>query len=261
MTRLTKIISITFCLPILLGTPLFGVSAGDKGYQELLQAAIDNPLRAESDRLRDENRKPAQVIEFMGIKPGMVVMEFLAGAGYYADILSTVVGTDGKVIALNNAAYMEFTKNAIKTRMDQPGRMDNVTLSLAEVNDMSLAKNSLDVIFLILGYHDFYFVDEKGGWPKVKVDRTLSQLFQSLKKGGVLAIIDHAAVSGSPRETGSTLHRIDPEIVKSELIAAGFTLEAESDILANPEDDMTKPMFDKSVRGKTNRFVFRFVKP
>jgi len=237
-----------------------GAGAGGDTYHKLIQSAIDNPNRAESDRKRDVDRKPDEIVKFFGIKPGMTVMEMLAGSGYYAEILSSVVGPKGKVIALNNKSYMAFTKDAIVERIGQPGRMDNVELKIAEINEMELEKGSLDAIFLVLSYHDFYFIDEKSGWPKVDVKRTLAQIHASLKKGGILAVIDHAAVKGSPRETGSALHRIDPEIVKDELAKAGFAFDAESDVLSNPADAMTKPMYDPEIRGKTNRFVYRFVK-
>ncbi len=259
MSILNKITSLVICFTFFI-VGITTANAGNDNYHALVQAAVDNPLRDEKDRKRDINRKPAQIIEFMGIKPGMAVMELLAGSGYYAEILSKVVGERGKVIALNNKAYMAFTKDAIIGRIEQSGRMENVELKIAEVNEMELAVNEMDAVFLILSYHDFYYVDEKGGWPKVNLDRTLKQLHKTLKEGGVLAVIDHAAVKGSPHETGSTLHRIDPLIVKAELSAAGFKLTRKSDVLANEMDDMLKPMYDKSIRGNTNRFVYRFIK-
>lgn len=260
MFKRNQISALIICLSFLLGGFSVAAGAGDESYQALLQAAVDNPARAEEDRPRDAIRQPAKVIEFMGIKPGMTVLDMLSGAGYYAEILSQVVGEDGKVIALNNAGYMKFTKNAIVKRIAQPGRMDNVMLKIAEINEMELGENVTDAVFLILSYHDFYYVDEEGGWPKVNVKRTLSQLHRTLKTGGILAVIDHAAVKAAPREVGTSLHRIDPEIVKAELVAAGFELAAESDILANPADDMTKSIWDKSLGRKTNRFVYRFIK-
>ena len=260
MMKSRKFSTVIVCLPLLFGGLAQGALAGNDTYQNIIKAAVDNPLRDEGDRKRDEGRKPEKVIEFFGIKPGMKVMEMLAGSGYYAEILASVVGPTGKVIALNNKSYMAFTKDAIIKRIEQPGRMDNVELKIAEINEMELEKDQLDAVFLILSYHDFYFVDEKSGWPKVDVNRTLGQIHNTLKKGGVLAVIDHAAVEGSPRETGSTLHRIDPMIVKAELAAVGFKFDGESDILANEADDMIKPMYDPEVRGKTNRFVYRFIK-
>lgn len=260
MIKFTKIMSVIAVIPLLMAGFSIAAAASDKSYQAVVQAAIDNPLREEGDRKRDAGRKPAEVVEFMGIKPGMTVLDMLSGAGYYAEILSSVVGVDGKVIALNNKGYMDFTKGAIAKRIEQPGRMDNVTLKIAEINEMELGEGIADAVFLTLSYHDFYYVDEKGGWPEVDVTRTLDQLHHVLKTGGILAIIDHSAVKGAPLEVGTSLHRIDPEIVKKELAAVGFELEAESDILGNPADDMTKSIWGKDIRGKTNRFAYRFIK-
>ena len=101
----------------------------------------------------------------------------------------------------------------------------------------------------------------ENGWPKINVPQLHAELFDSLKPGGTLGLIDHYADAGSPRETGGTLHRIDPGIVIPELEQAGFVLEAKSDMLRNIEDDHSLGVFDPSVRGKTDRFVLRFKKP
>jgi len=244
---------------ILIGAFTMPAMAGSKHHKNI-KAAVDNPARAEKDRARDEHRKPAGVLKFYGIKPGMTILDMLAGSGYYTEILSGVVGEKGKVIALNNKAVLGFTKNALEAKVKIAGRMDNVKMVTAEINDMELAENSLDAIFLVQSYHDFYYVNEKNGWPRVKVKRTLAEFHKALKKGGVLAVIDHAAPKGSPRESGQTMHRIDPALVKEEIIAAGFHYEASSDLLENTMDDGTKSPFDKTVRGKTNRFILKFVK-
>jgi predicted methyltransferase len=114
---------------------------------------------------------------------------------------------------------------------------------------------------LILSYHDIYYVDAANGWPKIEGPAFLAELKKGLKPGGILAVVDHYAAAGSPRETGGSLHRIDPQIVISELEALGFELAAKSDVLRNMEDDYSKGMFDPQVRGKTDRFVLKFRKP
>ena len=114
---------------------------------------------------------------------------------------------------------------------------------------------------MVLAYHDIYFVDANNSWPKIDGPALLAEIRKGLKPGGTLAVVDHYAAAGSPRETGGTLHRIDPEIVISEIEAAGFELEAKSDVLRNMEDDYSKGMFDPEVRGKTDRFVLKFRLP
>ena len=114
---------------------------------------------------------------------------------------------------------------------------------------------------LILAYHDIYFVDLNNGWPKIDGPKLLAELKKGLKPGGMLAVVDHYAEAGSPRETGGTLHRIDPQIVISELEAEGFVLEGKSEVLRNMEDDYSKGMFDPEIRGRTDRFVLKFRLP
>ncbi|MFC7049211.1 class I SAM-dependent methyltransferase [Emcibacter nanhaiensis] len=225
---------------------------------DVVSCAIENPQRSESDRARDVNRKPEQIISFFGIKPGMTVLDMFAGDGYYTEILSGVVGPEGKVIAHNNQGYIAYTKDALARKLAEPGRMSNVVALNAEVADLDLKEDSLDAIFLILSFHDFYYATED--WPAIDTGMLLGKFYKALKPGGVLAIIDHAAPAGTPSSSGETLHRIDPAIVMQEVTAAGFTFDGETDILRNPDDDGTKPMWEESIRGKTDRFVYRFVK-
>ena len=104
-------------------------------------------------------------------------------------------------------------------------------------------------------------VNEADGWSKIDGPALLAELFAGMKPGATLGLIDHTAAAGSPASTGGTLHRIDPEVVKREFATAGFVLEAESDLLRNPVDDLGKGVFDPAVRGKTDRFVLRFRRP
>jgi predicted methyltransferase len=114
---------------------------------------------------------------------------------------------------------------------------------------------------LVLAYHDIYFVDAENDWPKIDGPQFLAQLKKSLKPGGMLAVVDHYAAAGSPRETGGLLHRIDPQIVIDELESEGFVLEGKSDVLRNLDDDHSLSMYDPEIRGKTDRFVLKFRLP
>ena len=187
----------------------------------------------------------------------MTVLDLFSGGGYYTEMLSYVVGDAGTVVAHTNSPYASFVGDEATNRYAD-GRLGNVEHLLAENNELSLTENRFDVAMLVLAYHDVYLVDEENGWPKIDGPKFLAEIRRGLKPGGVLAVIDHVAAAGSPAETGSTLHRIDPDLARREIEAAGFVLEARSDALANPDDDHTKPMFDPEVRGKTDRFVMRF---
>jgi len=223
-------------------------------------AAVANTSRPEADLSRDAGRKPADVLEFFGIAPGMSVLDLFSGGGYYAEILSQVVGPDGRVVAHSNLRYLDFVGDEFKAR-HADNRLPNVDILMAENNELELNADQFDAILMVLSYHDTYMVDPENGWTKINVPQLHAELFDSLKPGGTLGVIDHYATAGSPRETGGTLHRIDLGIVISELEQAGFVLDAKSDMLRNMEDDHTLGVFDPSVRGKTDRFVLRFKKP
>jgi predicted methyltransferase len=104
-------------------------------------------------------------------------------------------------------------------------------------------------------------VSPENGWPEIDSTKLLAELYRGLKPGGTLAVVDHYAAAGSPHDSGGTLHRIDPAIVRDEIEAAGFIFDSSSEILRNPDDDLSLAMGDPAVRGKTDRFVFKFRKP
>jgi predicted methyltransferase len=228
--------------------------------ESIYRQAANHPGRSENDRARDAGRKPAEVLEFFGIGPGMTVLDMYSGGGYYTEMLSHVVGADGRVYAHTNQAYAQFVGEEATIRYAD-NRLANVELLAAENNELSLAEAEMDAIMMVLAYHDIYYVAPDSGWPKIDGTKFLAELFKGTKPGGILAVVDHYAAEGSPSETGNTLHRIDPEIVISEVVAAGFVLDASSDILRSADDDHRLNMADPEVRGKTDRFVLRFRKP
>lgn len=230
------------------------------GVAEAVDAAVANEARPLADRLRDANRRPAEILKFFGIRPGMKVLDLWSGGGYYTEILSYLVGPEGTVVAHNNGTYLDFTRTELATRY-AAGRLPNVTRLLAENNELTLPAGEFDAVIMTNVYHDIYFEDEKIGWQRVDGPRLLAGIQQALKPGGVLGIVDHAAAPGSGPEAGGTLHRIDPERVRQDLLTAGFVLEAESDILRNPADDRSRVVFDPTIQGRTDQFAFRFRKP
>ena len=226
----------------------------------IYEDAVASTARLEGDSDRDAGRKPAEVLEFLGIRTGDSVLEMWASGGYYTQLLAHVVGDDGHVVAHLNTPLMGFAGDAVTAR-HADNRLPNVEILMAENNELALDADQFDAITIVLNYHDLYWESEEYAWTKIDIPALLAELYKGLKPGGLLGIVDHYAAPGSPGETGGTLHRIDPAIVISELQAAGFVLDGESDVLRNPEDDHSKSVFDPEVRGKTDRFVLRFVKP
>jgi len=223
-------------------------------------AAVASETRPEEDRASDAGRKPEAVLELFGIQPGDVVLEMWAGGGYYTELFAHVVGESGKVVAHANAPILEFAGEA-HTNRHMDNRLPNTEILMAENNELALEADSFDAATIILNYHDLYWSSEQYGWEQIDVPAFLAELYKGIKPGGTLGIVDHQAASGSPSETGNTLHRIDSAIVIAELEGVGFVLDGESDSLENPEDDHTKGVFDAEIRGKTDRYVLRFKKP
>ncbi len=225
------------------------------------RAALAAPGRLATDLEQDAQRKPAEVLEFFGVQPGMSVLDLYSGGGYFTELLAAVVGPMGRVVAHNNKAYLEGAGEELARRFADPQRLANVERLAAENNALELAPGQFDFVLLSAAYHDVYYVNEANDWPAIDGPKLLAELFAALKPGAVLGLIDHAAAPGSPAETGNTLHRIDAELVKRDFAAAGFVLEAESAVLRNPADDLGKGVFDPAVRGRTDRFVLRFRRP
>ena len=223
-------------------------------------AALKNPQRRPADRTQDDRRKAAAVLEFFGIQPGMAVLDLYSGGGYYAELLSYLVGPAGRVVAHNNTPYLSFAGTEVAERYRE-GRLPNVEQLIAENNELELPVQRFDAVIMIKAYHDVYFVDDEIGWARIDRPEFLREVFDAMKPGAVLGIVDHAAAPGAAPESGGTLHRIDPEVIKSDMKAAGFVLEAQSNILRNPQDDYSTRVFDESVRDRTDRVVMRFRKP
>ena len=220
--------------------------------------AVAHPDRSDEDRARDATSKPAEVLAFLGLEEGMQVADLMAGGGYYSEIIARAVGSTGHVTAFNNTGYASFAGDAPKQRF--AGRLDNVTYSVAEAEAMALP-TGLDLVIMVMSFHDVYWVAPERGWNKIDTAKFNAQIFDALKPGGVLAIVDHAAMDGSGIEAVGTLHRIDQAFVVDELTGVGFELSATSDVLRNADDPRTALVFDPSIRRKTDRFVLKFVKP
>lgn len=220
-------------------------------------AAVAAETRPDADRADDALRKPANVLAFMEIEPGMRVFEMEAGNGYYTELLSALVGPDGEVVMQNPESFDSFLGNAVSERVD--GRLSNVRVSKSNFDNLDAPDASMDVVTWVLGPHELYF--ELNGNSLGGVEETYAEIVRILKPNGVFIVLDHAARSGAPETTGGATHRIDPAIVKELAADAGLMLAGESDVLRNPDDNYDLGVFDPSVRRKTDRFLLKYRKP
>lgn len=230
------------------------------GGSEAIAEALAHPARPEADRVRDAARKPGEVLQFLGIHPGMRVLDVFASGGYYTQILDAVVGPDGQVIAHNNDAYRNFTGAELDARFEA-GHLPNSRAIVAEADEIELPPGSLDAVVLSLVWHDLLYGDPSFGWKDVDEMVLLDSLCTAMKPGAVLGLIDHVAEPGGvPGEVGATLHRVDPALVKQAVDGDCFRFDGESEVLRNPQDDHSSDAFNGPLKGQTDQFVYRFVR-
>ncbi|MEP0728799.1 MAG: hypothetical protein ABJC40_04135, partial [Parasphingorhabdus sp.] len=223
-------------------------------------AAVTAAGRGEADVKMDDSRSPAEILGFMGLETGDVVLDIFAGGGYYSEILGRAVGPDGSVIAVNPPQFVSSDQSKAKWA-GIASRQANVTMVPSQLPDYKAAANSVDFAMLHLIYHDFYWSSERFKFEKMDPATVLENLYAGMKPGGIVAVIDHVGSAGDTRAIVEKTHRIDPATARSDFLKAGFVLDGESDMFANSDDDLDKNVFDPAVRGKTDRFVMRFRKP
>jgi predicted methyltransferase len=224
--------------------------------------AVASPVRPPRDTARDPGQRPAELLAFAGVKPGDRIADFWPTPPYSTGLLSLVAGPTGRVYAIVPAKLFKDVPQAETKVRGDLAPYSNVTL-LVQPFDRFAVPEPLDVVWMGKIYHDFPNATEMGPLDIAAVNRAV---YRALKPGGVLIVVDHAAPAGSgfldtEPEDAKRLHRIDPEIVKRQLQAAGFELVSESRLLANPADDHTRSPFDPAMRNRTDRFVLKFRKP
>ncbi len=220
------------------------------------QVVLADPARPAADRERDAARKPAELLAFAGIEPGEKVGDFVMGGGYVTRLLSAAVGPAGKVYGFQPAEFIAFRKQYGDDQAAVDAAYDNVD-AVGGPFAAPAFPEPLDTIITVQNFHDLYlkpFAEDTGA-------RASAALFAALKPGGTLIVVDHSAADGSGTTAADGLHRIDKAAVVAALTAAGFTLEAESDLYARADDPRTANVFDEGIRGKTDQFALRFRKP
>lgn len=233
----------------------FGLFAGGpavaQDIPDYVTAAVADPARA-ADAEDDARRQIVEIMAFSKVKPGDTVLELVPGSGYWSRVFSGIVGPGGKVylaVPTPMEKYSEETKAL-------PDALANTELLMQPADALS-APTPVDVVFTAQNYHD-YPNEFMGPTDPAVLNKAV---FDMLKPGGLYVVIDHVAEAGSGMRDTGTLHRIDPAVVRQQVEAAGFEYRAESDVLRNEADDHTLKVFDPSVRGHTDQFVYRFRKP
>ena len=225
----------------------------------IIEAAISDPRRPVDQVKLDMTRKPALSVLFSEAKAGDRIADVLSGNGYFTRILSDVVGPRGHVYAYiptEQIAHCSPREIAGTQAIARDSSYRNVTLLTGSLANFRVPEK-LDLIWMSQSYHDLH--DTFLGPANVAVLN--EAIFDALKPGGVFLVIDHVAEAGSGLRDTETLHRIDPIRMKNEIEAAGFVLESQSDALRNTDDDHKRPIFDPSIRGRTDQVLFRFRKP
>jgi predicted methyltransferase len=226
-----------------------------------ITAAIDSSERPSDDRSRDEWAKPQAVLTFLGARPGMQVIDYLAGDGYYSELLARVVGPKGQVIVYNNLGYARFVGTDLVKRFGNR-RLPNTLLKVTNTADLQLPEKSLDAALFVMSYHDIYYKPKGAAGPMGDATQVAALLFSALKPGGVVVVQDHVAAAGSPpAESVEKMHRIDPAAVRQTFEQAGFKFDGADDSFKNATDDHSKLVFDPAIRHRTDQFLYRFRKP
>jgi predicted methyltransferase len=254
--RLGPLACMTF---MLVATNAMPSKARADGSSDAIAAAIAEPSRPATDTVRDGNRKPAETLAFVGVKPGDKIGDYAAGAGYFTRLFSVVAGPTGHVYASVPSALFKYP-NIVKGIAEMQSfamAHPNTTVIFASALDAAKYPEKLDIFWISQNYHDLHdpFM---GPVDMAAFNRTV---YSALKPGGLYIVLDHTAAKGSAADVTDTLHRIEPSTVRREVEAAGFKFEGESGILANAQDPHTAGVFDPSVQGRTDQFILKFRKP
>jgi predicted methyltransferase len=221
-----------------------------------ISAALKDASRPETDVSRDAARKPGELLAWSNVRPGQKVADLIMGGGYFTRILSAAVGPKGHVYAYQPEEFVRFQKSYGESQDKVAAAYKNVTPIRSSLGALDLP-DGLDLVITVQNYHDLHLK----AFPQDTATKVNSEIFKSLKPGGLYVIVDHVANEGAGLAAADGVHRIEPSIVRREVEAAGFRFEGESPLLRVTSDPHTTNVFDPSIRGKTDQFALKFRKP
>jgi len=252
-----RFLKLTVLALALAGTPL-AVQAAQKAMP--VAAAVASPSRTPDNVKLDESRKPAQVLAFFGLKPGMNVIDLFGSNRYWSEIMAPAVGSKGHVLVWEPTQF--YGGKSAAAFAGFVAKNPNVQIVSTPFEAPSLPKNFADFVILNMNYHDTYWQSDQYKIPRMDPAAFLKTVYDSMKHGAVIGVIDHVAnPNNDTRATVDKYHRIDPTVVKADFKRAGFVLVGSSDMLRNPADTHDLEVFDPKIQGHTDRFVFKFKKP
>jgi len=223
-----------------------------------IAAAVAASDRNADNVKMDAGRKPAEVLQFLGLKPGMHVLDLFGGNRYWAEIIAPAVGASGtETVWGPTQGVPEKMKSAFAAFV---AKQPNANLVFTPLQSPDFGINRYDFAIFNLNYHDLYGDYSKRGIPQIEPREWLKALYKAMKPGGVVGVIDHVANPGDTRATANSLHRINPETLKADFESVGFVLAGTSDLLRNKADDHTLIVYDPKIRGMTDRVVLKFRK-
>ena len=207
-----------------------------------------------------DSSKLTELSKFSRVHAGSTVMDVWPGSGDWTRLFSDIVGPEGRVYSFVPAELAHFKSDPVgqmRALAKEPGR-ENVEVVSADLVALTESSQSFDVVWMHLFYHDLHttLMKTRGATP-ADFNRAV---YDRLKPGGIYVIVDHVAVTGAGASSAEALHRIDPAVVRQEVEMAGFVLDAETTVLANEDDPHSAKVFDPSIKGKTDRFAYRFVR-
>lgn len=246
--------------------PPAGVAPSASGEQHMktvdvppaIRAVVDAADRDPEDKKLDAGRKPAELLAFAGIKPGMKVADLAAGGGYTTELLARAVGPSGVVYGQNSAFIVEkFAEKPWSARLAKPVNKNVVKVTREFDEPLPPEAKDLDAVVMVLFYHDTF-------WMKTDQAKMNASILRALKPGGVFIVVDHSGRPGTGSTEVQTIHRVEESVVRKQITQAGFTLAADAEFLRAPDDKRdwnASPGAAAEKRGTSDRFALKFLKP